>query len=88
MVERDAYSDLVFWEDLDPDAEEGDLQALKEMIEQLFLCASKRSWTLWSFFWKRMQRGPERKPGIDWGGALRDLRDRYTSLKLQHETAR
>jgi hypothetical protein len=33
---------------------------------------------------KRMRR-PQGKPTFAWAGALRDLRDRYTSVELQHE---
>ncbi len=33
---------------------------------------------------KRMRR-PRGKPTFAWAGALRDLRDRYTSVELQHE---
>ena len=33
---------------------------------------------------KRKPR-PSRKPKLNWKGALRDLRDQYTSVTLQHE---
>lgn len=33
---------------------------------------------------KRKPR-PSRKPKLNWRGALRDLRDQYTSVTLQHE---
>ena len=29
-----------------------------------------------------------RKPQFDWAGALKDMRDDYTSVDLQHEVAR
>jgi len=31
---------------------------------------------------------PRRKPQFNWAGALRDLRDDYTSVELQHEITR
>jgi len=33
----------------------------------------------------RRQRG---EPRFDWAGALKDMRDRYTSVELQHEISR
>ncbi|MBN2224199.1 MAG: DUF2281 domain-containing protein [Deltaproteobacteria bacterium] len=31
---------------------------------------------------------PKRKPTFSWAGGLRDLRDRFTSVQLQHEISR
>ena len=33
-------------------------------------------------------RSEERQPTFAWRGALRDLRDQYTSVELQHEVQR
>lgn len=33
---------------------------------------------------KRLKR-PRGKPTFSWAGALRDLRDKYTSVELQHK---
>ncbi len=33
-------------------------------------------------------RGAHGQPKFAWAGALRDLRDRYTSVELQHQIAR
>jgi hypothetical protein len=33
---------------------------------------------------KRAQR-PRNKPTFNWAGALKDLRDKYTSVELQHK---
>ena len=33
---------------------------------------------------KRLKR-PRRKPNFGWAGALKDLRERYTSVELQHK---
>jgi len=35
---------------------------------------------------KRRKR-PRAKPNFGWAGALKDLRDRYTSVELQHKIA-
>ncbi len=34
---------------------------------------------------KRARKAPRKKPQFDWAGALKDLRDRYTSVELQHQ---
>ena len=33
---------------------------------------------------KRLKR-PRAEPNFDWAGALKDLRDQYTSVELQHK---
>ena len=39
------------------------------------------------FLGERRARKPLGKPRFDWAGALRDLRDHYTSVELQHKIA-
>lgn len=34
---------------------------------------------------RRQQKKPFENPKMDWAGALRDLRDKYTSVELQHK---
>jgi len=36
---------------------------------------------------KRAQR-VSRKPGLGWRGALRELREQYTAVELEHESAK
>lgn len=37
------------------------------------------------FLLKKVKRKSTRKPKLDWRGALRDLRDQYSSVELQHK---
>lgn len=37
------------------------------------------------FLRERRLRRPRGKPNFDWAGALKDLRDEYTSVELQHK---
>ena len=36
----------------------------------------------------RQKSNPRGKPKFDWAGALKDMRDDYTSVDLQHEITR
>jgi len=37
------------------------------------------------FLLEKRARQPRKKPRFDWAGALKDLREQYTSVELQHE---
>ena len=37
------------------------------------------------FLFSKQKPRPPRKPKLNWKGALRDLRDQYTSVTLEHE---
>jgi hypothetical protein len=37
------------------------------------------------FLLKKRMKKNRRKPTFKWGGALKDLRDQYTSVELQHK---
>ncbi len=37
------------------------------------------------FLPEKRYRRPQGKPKFDWAGALKDLRDQYTSVELQHK---
>ncbi|MDX6404873.1 MAG: hypothetical protein QOH70_2328 [Blastocatellia bacterium] len=37
------------------------------------------------FLLAKQRSSPRMKPRFDWAGALRDMRDEYTSVELQHE---
>jgi hypothetical protein len=36
----------------------------------------------------KQRSSTRRKPQFDWAGALKDMRDDYTSVELQHELTR
>ncbi|MDQ3753527.1 MAG: DUF2281 domain-containing protein [Acidobacteriota bacterium] len=40
------------------------------------------------FLLEKQRSRPRRKPQFDWAGALKDMRDDYTSVDLQHEFTR
>ena len=63
------------------------MQTLKELIEQLSPELQKEVRDFVEFLLERRARRPKRKPKFDWAGALRDLRDRYSSVELQHKIA-
>jgi len=58
-------------------------QTLKELIEQLPLELQQEVRDFVEFLLEKRAR----KPKFDWAGALRDLRDRYSSVELQHKIA-
>ncbi|WP_322800994.1 DUF2281 domain-containing protein [Thermoflexus sp.] len=62
-------------------------QDLKELIDQLppELLQEVRDFV--EFLLERRVAGPKTELKLDWKGALRDLRDQYTSVELQHKIA-
>jgi len=63
------------------------MQTLKELIEQLPPELQQEVQDFVEFLLEKRARRPRRKPKFDWAGALKDLRDRYTSVELQHKIA-
>ena len=63
------------------------MQTLKELIEKLPPELQEEVRDFVEFLLEKRARRPKRKPRFDWAGALRDLRDRYSSVELQHEIA-
>ncbi len=39
------------------------------------------------FLLEKHTNRPRRKPRFDWAGGLKDLRDKYTSVELQHKAS-
>ena len=56
------------------------MQTLKELIEKLPPELQEEVQDFVEFLLERRARRPKRKPKFDWAGALRDLRDRYSSV--------
>ena len=85
-VKRYGYNDPAFWE---KDGQRGgqSMQTLKELIEKLPPELQEEVRDFVEFLLERRARRPKRKPKFDWAGALRDLRDRYSSVELQHKIA-
>ena len=63
------------------------MQDLKELIEKLPPELQKEVRDFVEFLLERRARKAKKKPRFDWAGALKDLRDRYTSVELQHKIA-
>jgi len=63
------------------------MQTLKELIDRLPPELQQEVQDFAEFLLEKRARRPRRKPKFDWAGALRDLRDRYTSVELQHKIA-
>jgi hypothetical protein len=63
------------------------MQTLKELIKQLPPELQQEVRDFVEFLLEKRARRPKRKPKFDWAGALRDLRDCYSSVELQHKIA-
>ena len=63
------------------------MQTLEELIEKLPPELQEEVRDFVEFLLEKRARRPKRKPKFDWAGALRDLRDRYSSVELQHKIA-
>lgn len=63
------------------------MQTLKELVDQLPPELQQETRDFVEFLLEKRARIPKRKPKFDWAGALKDLRDRHTSVELQHKIA-
>lgn len=63
------------------------MQSLKELTEKLPPELRQEVQDFVEFLLERRARRPKRKTRFEWAGALKDLRDRYTSVELQHKIA-
>jgi len=61
------------------------MYTLKEMVEQLPPDLQEEARNFIEFLLQRYENRPQGKPRFDWSGALKDLRDQYTSVQLQHK---
>lgn len=63
------------------------MQTLEELIVQLPAEMRREVQDFAEFLLEKRQKKPKGKPTFDWAGALKDLRDLYTSVQLQHQMA-
>jgi hypothetical protein len=63
------------------------MQTLKELIEQLPPELQQEVQDFVEFLLEKRAGKPKRKPKFDWGGALKDLGERCSSVELQHKIA-
>ncbi|MBM3182029.1 MAG: DUF2281 domain-containing protein [Chloroflexi bacterium] len=61
------------------------MQTLKELIEQLQPDFQQEVRDFVEFLLEKQVGEPNGELKLDWRGSLRDLRDRYTSVELQHK---
>ncbi len=58
---------------------------LKDYVEKLPPDLQQEVEDFVEFLLKKHRNKPRNKPKFDWAGALKDLRDKYTSVELQHK---
>ena len=63
------------------------MQTFKELVEQLPPDIQQEVKDFAAFLLEKRRKKPKGKPNFDWAGALKDLRDQYTSVQLQHQMA-
>lgn len=63
------------------------MQRIEEMVKELPPDLQREVEDFVRFLIERHQKRPRGKPKLDWFGALKDLRDQYTSVELQHKIA-
>jgi len=61
------------------------MQTLKDLIDQLPPELQQEVQDFVEFLLEKRAKKTKKKPKFDWAGALKDLRDRYTSVELQHK---
>jgi len=64
------------------------IEELVELIEELPPELQEEVRDFARFLLERRASKLKRKPEFEWAGALKELRDRYTSVDLQHEISR
>jgi hypothetical protein len=60
-------------------------QPLEELVKELPLDLHEDVRDFVEFLLEKRVRKPKGKLTLEWKGALRDLRDQYTSVELQHK---
>jgi hypothetical protein len=60
------------------------MSSLKEKVEQLPVSLQQEVMDFVEFLMEKKVKKAGKRPGFGWAGALKDLRDRYDSVQLQH----
>ena len=63
------------------------MQTFKDFVEQLPPDIQREVRDFAEFLVEKRKRKSKSKPRFDWAGTLRDLREQYTSVELQHKIA-
>ncbi len=61
------------------------MQTLKDLVEKLPADLQQEVRDFVEFLLERRGKKHRGKPKFNWAGALKDLRDQYTSVELQHK---
>jgi len=67
--------------------EERAVETVKELVEKLPPDMQQEVKHFAEFLLEKRRRKPRHKPDFGWAGALKHLRDEYTSVDLQHQIA-
>ncbi len=65
----------------------GEYETLQEIINSLPYDLQKEVEDFARFLLMKHAKKTRGKPKFDWAGSLKDLRDKYTSVELQHKIA-
>ncbi|MCP9470938.1 MAG: DUF2281 domain-containing protein [Nitrospira sp.] len=63
------------------------MKELQELLEELPPNLQQEVLDFAEFLLEKSKKRPEGVPHFRWAGALKDLRDRYTSVELQHKAS-
>ena len=63
------------------------VRALPELVQLLPSEMQQKVRDFVEFLLEKRLKKPRGKPTFEWAGALKDLRDQYTSVELQHKIA-
>jgi hypothetical protein len=61
------------------------MPTLKELIDQLPPDLQQETKKFVEFLIEKGKKKPRGKPTFEWAGALKDYREQYTSVELQHK---
>ncbi len=61
------------------------MKTLEELIKELPAELRQEAEDFVEFLLEKRLKKPRGKPNFNWAGALKDLRDQYTSVELQHK---
>jgi hypothetical protein len=64
------------------------VKPIDELVNELAVGQQAEVRDFVEFLLAKQRSGERRKPQFDWAGALKDMRDDYTSVELQHESTR
>ncbi len=64
------------------------MPTLKEFVEKLPPDLQQEVQDFIEFLLEKQGKKSRGKPRFDWAGALKDMKDQYTSVELQHEISK